>query len=109
MELRVEVNPPDLCREEFKKWMCNHFRVKSVNDLPFDVRTYCDFMECFEAGWHGREQQILNRILSENKKEVKENEWVFANVNHQQNQYDAPYPRTLERHGTESITDVYCK
>lgn len=112
-EIRIEATPANPCREEFKKWMCRHFHVETVDDLPFDVKTYCDFMECFEAGWYGREQKLIDKMLTVTDQEIKENEWVFAARpipgQFSQSQCVVPAPQVLEQPGTKSPTDVYCR
>lgn len=35
----------------FKDFICNKYRVKSVNDLPMSINEYADLMQVFEAGW----------------------------------------------------------
>ena len=65
IRLEIQNNPVDECRVEFDKWIVRHFKVETVNDLPFDIRTYCDFMECFSAGWQTISMKILNKLLEQ--------------------------------------------
>ena len=113
MELKIKVNPTDKCREEFKQWMCRHFHVQTVDDLPFDIKTYCDFMECFEAGWRGREQIILDKMLAASEEKKKGDDWIYAARSipgqFSQSQCVVPAPRVLEQPGTKSPIDVYCR
>lgn len=48
----------------FKEWMCNRYRVKSVDDIPISVNEYAEKMTIFEAGWSAREHELLDRMLS---------------------------------------------
>ena len=51
----------------FKDYMCNHYRVQSVNDINITVQEYAELMTVFEAGWSAKEQMLLDRILGGNK------------------------------------------
>ena len=52
----------------YKEYMCNKYRVKSVNDIKISVQEYADKMDIFEAGYSAKEMQLLNRALN--------NEWA---------------------------------
>ena len=51
----------------FKEYMCNHYRVQSVNDIEMTVQEYAELMTIFEAGWSAKEQFLLNRMLGGDK------------------------------------------
>lgn len=59
--IHVSQDRPSL--KAFKDFICNKYRVKSVNDLPMSVNEYADLMQVFEAGWSAREHEIINRML----------------------------------------------
>lgn len=66
MTLSVEVIPVSQDRpslKAFKDFICNKYRVKSVNDLSMSINEYADLMQVFEAGWSAREQEFINRML----------------------------------------------
>ncbi len=50
----------------FKDYMCNHYRVQSVNDINITVQEYAELMKVFEAGWCAKEQMLLDRVLRSN-------------------------------------------
>ena len=65
--------------KEFKKYICGHYRVESVNDLPLSTNQYADFMQMYEAGWGMREQKFIDKMLEKairesNGKEESHNE-----------------------------------
>lgn len=80
MELKIEVVPLTEEREslkEFKKYICGHYRVESVNDLPLSTKQYADFMQMYEAGWGMREQKFIDKMIEkavENGKTESHNE-----------------------------------
>ena len=51
----------------FKEYMCNHYRVQSVDDIKITVQEYAELMTVFEAGWGAKEQMLLDRILGGDK------------------------------------------
>ena len=51
----------------FKEYMCNHYRVQSVNDINITVQEYAELMTVFEAGWSAKEQMLLDRISGDRK------------------------------------------
>lgn len=51
----------------FKEYMCNHYRVKSVNDIEMTIQEYAELMTVFEAGWSAKEQMLLDKILGGKK------------------------------------------
>ena len=70
MTFGIEVIPVGQDRpslKAFKDFICNKYRVKSVNDLPMSINEYADLMQVFEAGWSARESEILNKMLGESK------------------------------------------
>ena len=50
----------------YKEYMCNKYRVKSVNDIKISIQEYADKMDIFEAGWQAKESQLLERLLNKN-------------------------------------------
>ena len=61
ISITVETERPSL--KAFKEYMCNRYRVKTVNDLPMSVNEYADFMQAFEAGWSAKEKEMLDKML----------------------------------------------
>lgn len=67
MNFEIEVIPLDEDREslkEFKKYICNKYRVENVDDSPLSIKEYADLMEVYEAGWRAREQKIVDNLLN---------------------------------------------
>lgn len=47
----------------FKKYICNKYQVKNVDDSPLSIKEYAAQMELFESGWYAKEQTILDKLL----------------------------------------------
>lgn len=68
LEIIVEIAEDRPSLKAFKEYMCNKYRVKSVDEIDMTVNEYADFMDVFEAGWGAKEKMLLDRALSRNNK-----------------------------------------
>ena len=67
MDFKFEVIPKEVERKSlkaFKEWICNHYRVKSVNNLPMSTKEYAEYMIVFEAGYSAKSQEIIDRLIN---------------------------------------------
>lgn len=74
MEFKIEVISLNEDREslkEFKKYICNKYRVKNVDDTPLSIKEYAEFITIYEAGWQAREQKWIDELFTKNNDEVK--------------------------------------
>ena len=69
MEIEIKVETGDRpSLKAFKEYMCNKYRVQSVNDIPISINEYADMMDLFERGWAAREQAFIDRVMAGGKK-----------------------------------------
>lgn len=71
IEIAVQFIPMEEDRDSlkaFKEYICNKYRVKSVDDVPLTSYEYADMMQMYEAGWQAREQKLVDELCDSVKR-----------------------------------------